>query len=73
MGDLGEPDRQAADGQGGGRQQQPRLPADDAADLRAPSTMATVIAAAANASAMAQPKSAAVRVEKAGNVKGLSA
>jgi len=43
------------------------------ADLRAPSTMATVIAAAANASTMAQPNSAAVRVENAGSENALSA
>ena len=43
------------------------------ADLRAPSTIATVATAAANASTMAQPNSAAVRVEKAGSEKGLSA
>ena len=43
------------------------------ADRRARSVIAKVARAAANASTMAQPNSAAVRVENAGRVKGLSA
>ena len=43
------------------------------ADLRAPSMIANVARAAANASTIAQPNSAAVRVENAGSENGLSA
>jgi hypothetical protein len=42
------------------------------ADLRAPSVIAKVTAAAASASTMAQLKSATVRVENTGSEKGLS-